>query len=372
MLDSLFGIRLILLIGPTIPLPPSADVMNALSRVEVTNDSSTADGFQLTFACGRSGLADYDLIQDGTFDPMTRVIVGVIFGVLPEVLIDGVITHSQFNPGTAPGQATLTVTGKDLTAAMDLEEKNKSYENQPDFVIVTTVLASYAKYGITPMPTPTADVPIMLERIPRQQETDLKFIQRLAQRNGFVFYLEPLTIGVNMAYWGPEKRVGLPQPALSVNLGASTNVKSLSFANDALAATGTRGVIVEPFTKIRIPIPALPSLKIPPLVSTPATPYRTTLQRDSANQNPATAATRMLAAATNTPDSATADGEADGVRYGTALRARKLVGVRGVGLTHGGFWYVRRVTHAIGRGDYSQRFSLSREGTGTLTPVLRP
>ena len=372
MLDSLFGIRLVLLVGPTVPLPPSSDVMNQLSRVEVTNDSSTGDGFQLSFVCGRSSLADYDLIQSGTFDPMTRVIIGVVFGVLPEVLIDGVVTHSQFNPGNVPGQATFTVTGKDLTTTMDLEEKNASYENQPDFVIVTSVLANYARYGIAPMPTPTTDVPIMIERIPRQQETDLKFIQRLATRNGFVFYLEPVTFGVSTAYWGPENRLGLPQPALTIDQGSSTNVKSINFANDALAATGTRGVFVEPFTKMAIPIPQLPSLKVPPLVSSPATPLRTTLQRDTANQNPATAATRMLAAATNTTDPATAEGEVDGVRYGNALRARKLVGVRGAGLTHDGFWYVKRVTHAIARGEYTERFSLSREGTGTLTPVVRP
>ena len=74
----------------------------------------------------------------------------------------------------------------------------------------------------------------------------------------------------------------------------------------------------------------------------------------------------------STTDPATAEGEVDGVRYGNALRARKLVGVRGAGLTHDGFWYVKRVTHAIARGEYTQRFSLSREGTGTLTPVVRP
>jgi hypothetical protein len=372
MLDNLLGIRLVLLLGPTLPLPASGDLMNALSHVEVTNDASTGDGFQLTFTCGRSGPGDYDLIQSNSLAPMTRVIIGVLFGVIPEVLIDGVISHSQFNPGTTPGEATLTITGKDLTAAMDLEDKNESYENQSDFIIVSSVVARYAQYGLTPLPTLTSDVPILTERIPRQQETDLKFIQRLASRNGFVFYLEPVTFGVSTAYWGPENRLGLPQPALSVDQGSSTNVKSLTFAHDALAVTGTRGVIVEPFTKMSIPIPSLPSLKIPPLVSSPATAYRTALQRDTANQNPATAATRMLAAATNTPDAATADGEVDGVRYGNALRARKLVGVRGAGLTHDGFWYVRRVTHSIARGEYSQKFSLSREGTGTLTPVVRP
>lgn len=372
MLESAFGIRLVLLVGSTVPLPASASIMNALSRVEVTNDSGAGDGFQLTLSCGRSALGDYDLLQSNTFAPMTRIVVGVVFGVMPEVLIDGVVTHAQFNPGSVPGQATLTVTGKDLTAVMDLEEHNKSFENQPDFIIVASVLSSYARYGVIPIPTPTTDVPIMTDRIPRQQETDLRFLQRLAQRNGFVFYIEPVTFGVNNGFWGPQNRIGLPQPALTVDMGASTNVKSISFANDALAAVGTSGVFVEPFTKMSIPIPALPSLKVPPLAASPAQPYRTTLQRDTANKGPATAATQMLAAATNAPDTATADGEVDGARYGTALRARRLVGLRGVGLTHDGFWYVRRVTHSISRGAYGQRFTLSREGSGTLTPMVRP
>jgi hypothetical protein len=48
------------------------------------------------------------------------------------------------------------------------------------------------------------------------------------------------------------------------------------------------------------------------------------------------------------------------------------VGVRGVGTTYDGFYFVRRVTHAIKQGEYSQRFSLSRDGTGALLPVVRP
>jgi hypothetical protein len=375
MLENVLGIRLVLLAGPSVPLPAPYELMTALTRLEVTNDSAQGDGFQLTVTLARSGVADYDLLQGGTLAPMTRVVVGVMFGVVPEVLIDGVITHTQFNPGSAPGEATLTVTGRDLTTLMDLEEKNASYENQPDFLIVTGVLAGYARYGIVPQPTPTTDVPIMLQRIPRQQETDLQLIRRLAQGNGFVFYLEPVTFGVSTAYWGPENRLGLPQPALSVNLGSASNVKSLDFANDALAVVGTRGVFVEPTTKTSIPIPALPSLKVPPLAAMPATPYRTALQRDTAKENSATAAISALASTMNSPDPATANGELDSVRYGTALRARKLVGVRGAGQTHDGLWYVRRVTHTIMLGanaQYSQRFSLSREGTGALTPVVRP
>jgi hypothetical protein len=311
------------------------------------------------------------VIKRGTFDPMTRVIIAVVFGVVPEVLIDGIVTHSQLNPGNGPGQATFTVTGKDLTTAMNLKDKSAEYPNQPDFVIVTKVLKNYAKYGITPLPRPTTDVPLMIHRITEQTETDLEFIQKLARRNGFVFYLEPVTIGVNKAHWGPENRLGLPQRALSVGQGSISNVETINFTDDALAVAGIEGVIVEPISKMRIPIPALPSLRMPPLAARPARPYRTTLQRDTANQRPATAATRMLAAATNTPDAATATGTLNSVRYGHALRARKLAGVSGAGLAHDGFWYVQSVTHTISRGNYTQAFELSREGTGTLTPVVR-
>jgi len=60
----------------------------------------------------------------------------------------------------------------------------------------------------------------------------------------------------------------------------------------------------------------------------------------------------------------TGNGEVDAVRYGSILRARRLVGVRGVGFSYNGLYYVRRVTHNIEPGKYTQSFTLSREGTG--------
>lgn len=371
-LTSTLGIRLVLLIGKTVPLPASYDVMQALTKVEVTNDAQAGDGFQMTFTLAKNPGMDYSLLTNGTVAQFNRVIIGVLLGAMPQVLIDGIITHHQLAPNPQPGMSTLTVTGKDVSVMLDLKEKNESFENQPDFVIVLRVLAQYAQYGLIPQTTPTADVPLMIQRIPRQHETDLKLIQRLAQQNGYVFYVEPLTFGVNTAYFGPENRLSIPQPALSFNMGSWTNVKTLSFANDGMAPVGTQGKFVEPFTKMAIPIPALPSLKIPPLALAPASAQRTTLTRETANENPARAATNALAAATNVPDAVTGSGELETVRYGSVLRARKLVGVRGVGFNYNGNYFVKRVTHVIERGNYTQSFQLSREGTGSLLPVVRP
>jgi hypothetical protein len=372
MLTSILGIRLVLLVGPTVPLPASYDMMEAISNVEVTNDADQGDGFQITFSLSRDNPSDYDLLQSGRLDPLNRVIIGVVMGAAPEVLIDGIITHHQFAPSDQPGMSTLTVTGKDVSIMLDLEEKNESYPNQPDFLIVTQLIGKYAQFGLVPQATPTTDIPIMLQRIPRQQETDLKFIRRMADRNGYVFYIEPLTIGSNKAFWGPENRLSVPQSALTLSMGQATNVKSLHFSQDALAPVSAEASSFEPISKTIIPIPALPSLRLPPLVPNPTKVVRKRLMRNTANQNPAQAATTAIAVPTLAPESVKGEGELDCVRYGKILRARKLVGVRGVGFTYDGLYFVRRVTHSISVGQYNQKFTITREGTGSLTPVLIP
>ena len=68
----------------------------------------------------------------------------------------------------------------------------------------------------------------------------------------------------------------------------------------------------------------------------------------------------------------TAQGELDALRYGGLLKPRGVVGLRGAGLTFDGFYYVKSVSHSISKGQYKQRFSLAREGTIALAPVVIP
>ncbi len=370
-LTSALGIRQILWMGAAVPTPAPYEVLQSLVSVEVTNDNENGDGFQLVLALTKDRSLDYALLSHPALKPGTRVVIGVVLGILPEVLIDGVITHHQVKVGGgASGQ--LTVTGKDITSQMDLEEKNQGFDNQPDSVIAARVIGGYAQYGLVPTVTPTTDVPLQVDRVPSQQETDLAFLRRTAERNGFVFYVEPVTFGVNKGYWGPENRLGLPQPALTQDMGAATNLRSLDFSHDALLPSAPSGVIVEPFLKLSIPIPPLPSLRIPPLASSPAPALRRSIVRDVANQNPLQAATSLVAAATNTGNAISGEGEVDTVKYGHVLRARRLVGVRGAGLSYDGLYTVESVTHRLSRGDYVQSFRIAREGTGTTLPAVLP
>src|SRR5712675_392484 len=97
-LTSQLGIRLVLWMGETIPTPAPSDALNGLTRAEINNDVETGDGFQLTFAIAKGTLQNYTLLTSGAVDTFNRVIIGVVLGIVPEVLIDGVITNHQLSP----------------------------------------------------------------------------------------------------------------------------------------------------------------------------------------------------------------------------------------------------------------------------------
>lgn len=361
------GVRLQLLIGPNVPTPAPYSVMEALVRLDVRNRDRERDGFQITLTLGKEPDGDYGLVREGVLDPPNRVIIIAIFGVLPQVLIDGIITNHQLAPDRGPGGSTLVVTGEDISQKLDQEEKKRPHPNQSDSAIVTRILGEYARFGVAPSVTPTTDVPIEIDRVPSQRETDLAYVQQLALRNSFVFYIEPTAPFVNTAYWGPENRRDV-QSALTFDMGSDTDLEQLSFGFNALGPTAPKVTIVEPFTRRTIEI-SVPGLLNPALSSQPASPLRTTLSEDTANLNPIQAALRALSDSSQSADAATGQGVLNTALYGRALRPRRLVCVRGAGRTHNGLYYVEEVNHRIERGSYKQDFRLKREGRGAVSPV---
>jgi hypothetical protein len=69
-----------------------------------------------------------------------------------------------------------------------------------------------------------------------------------------------------------------------------------------------------------------------------------------------------MARAARFADAVSATGSLDVARYGHILKARGLVGLRGVGTAFDGLYYVKSVTHSIRRGEYTQNFTLTRNG----------
>jgi hypothetical protein len=375
------SLQLTLLIGPSVAVPAPPMLIEALDHVEVTQTDEGRSGFQITFTAGRggiSGMMDYPLLSLPLLRPFNRVILILTFNAVPRVLMDGFITHQQLVPSNEPGASTLTITGEDVSVMMDLEEKSVEHPAQDETLIALKIIATYAQYGLVPVVIPPVaiDVPIPIERTPVQQGTDLAYLTRLAERNAYVFYVVPGPVPfVNTAYWGPPKRVGVPQRALSINIGPDTNVDSLSFRNNALQPTLVAGQIRDRLTNQTMPVQTFASTRTP-LAMQPAwlvnQPNVRSTQLRHSGLTAIQAFARAQAITDASSDAVTAEGEMDGVRYGGILQAGGMVGVRGAGLTNDGFYYVKRVKHTLSKETYTQSFTLTRDGTGSLSPVVVP
>jgi hypothetical protein len=370
------GIHLTLMIGPALPLPVPKSVMDALLSVQVTSGKDKS-GFQISFAVSKGSDLLTTLLPAGYFDPITtRVIIVVTLGGFPHVLMDGVVTRHELTPSSEPAQSTLTLTGEDLSVLMDIVEIPTPFPQMDDTLQAYAVLAPYLAFGVVPIVIPAfiPDIQLVTHGMDSQTGTHLKHLKKLANTNGFVFYVEPGPLpGQSIAYMGPNIRIPVPQPALSINMDAHTNVESLTFSLDGLAKETMVVVVYDPITgKIPIPLP-IPSVSIfqPPLGARPTPPSKLTFSRDNGGKSIAHTLKSVLGQLLKgSANAITATGSLDVLRYGHVLRSRMLVGVRGAGIAYDGLYYVDSVTHKIKRGEFKQSFQLSRDGLISLTPTV--
>lgn len=367
------SINLTLLIGQNTPKPAPGWLVESVNTIEIIQNVTGRSVFQITFAAGRSSndQGNEQLLSSKLIDAFNRVIVSVTINAIPRVLIDGIITRQEFSPSNQPGESLLTITGEDVSVMMDLEEKSIEHPGLAEQDIVSQIISSYSRYGLVPqvINPPVLDRPTTNERTPVQQGTDLEYIQYLAERYAYLFYIIPgPTSGTNTAYWGPPQLNAAPQRALTVNMGSFTNVDTINLQMNALAPATVTGSVQDRKTNQiqsaqannsnRLNLSAQPALQNQSFI-------RQTQFRETARLQ-LQAGSRAQAMLNRSIDRViTVNGEVDTLRYGDILTFGKVVELRGVGYSYDGRYYVNSVTHVFQGGEYKQRFSLTREGLGT-------
>lgn len=365
-------VRVQLFLGPAVPVPAPKFVLDALTGLKVESGTGEPQsGFELTFAIERDSPVQAFFPVNV---PVFRCVIAVTVRGVPEVLIDGVVTHQDLSG--SPPQAVLSVKGKDLTAVMNLVPLDgMAYPATTPALRALVALAKYAGLGCVPLVIPSLleDVPLPQDRIPVHRGTDYTYLTALAEEVGHVFYVEPGPVpGASRAYWGPQIRVGVPQPALNLGLdGAHDNVTSLSFSFDKERKEVPLVSVQEPVSKapVTLPIPDVTPLN-PPLGLVPPLPPKTHRMRDTAHLSPLRAVMKGIGYAASHSDAVFGSGTLDVATYGHVLRPRRLVGVRGAGAAFDGLYYVTRVAHQLERGSYTQQFSLARGGVLSTVPVV--
>jgi hypothetical protein len=362
------AIELTLWIGPVVPIRVSKSVIDALESVKVITKATGRSGFELNFTIDvNSPLQTLFLIGGGAVPPLVRIVIAVTVNGTVSVLMDGVMTDHHVGTDVQNGRTTLTIVGEDLTRVMDyFDMSGLPFPAMPAEAQVALALVKYALLGVIPMIIPSVliDIPIPIDRIPRQKGTDLKHIKRLADAVGYVFYLDPgPEPGMSVAYWGPQIKLGAAQPALAIDADAYSNVEHLQFTFKNDRKTLPIVIIQEQTTKIPIPIAVGNITPLnPPLGIVQPIPTGIDLTVGAAKWSAMRAALIAMARASKSADTVSARGSLNVLRYGQVLKARKLVGLRGAGTAFDGLYYVNSITHNIKRGEYKQDFELTRNG----------
>jgi hypothetical protein len=365
------AVTLALFIGPAVPLPAPRVVIDALTDVTVSAGDADGDGFELRLGLGRNdaALQTHFLLAGGQVPPLIRVVIAVTVRGVQQVLMDGVVTQAQIAPDTGGRATQLVVKGRDLSHVMDSVDLSGlfAYPAMPLEARVGLILGKYMVLGVRPavIPTPTIDVNNPLERIEQHWGTDLAYLRELAGMAGYTFYVEPgPTVGASVGYWGPMLRVGPPQRALNVDMDAETNVRDISCTFDSDTASMPIVSIENPITRTpAIPVPlGLTNPLDPPLAAIPPIPKDFPIVADSAFKGFPRALMAAWADQAAGNRSVTAQGSLDVLRYGQALQPRRMVGLRGVGAAFDGLYFIQQVTSSMRRGEFTQSFTLVRNG----------
>ena len=213
---------------------------------------------------------------------------------------------------------------------LDLEERNEPHTNQPDFGDRRRDPgAATRSSGSIPAVTPTARTCRSSPTDPAPARDRPRVRPPAAERNGFVFYIEPVTFGVNKAYWGPVIRAASRSRRSRWTWARRPTSTSLVVrARRAGAGRPSRAAFVEPFTRSRSRSRRCRASDPAARTGAGARAPQDDPARDRRNENPRARRSRSAPPPTSSPDAVPARASSTPCATAGAARAR-LVGVRG-------------------------------------------
>jgi phage protein D len=319
-----------------------------------------ADVFALRVAVVARADGSWSQVDDDRFAVWRRVTVEAGYPDATETIIDGYVTQVElFLSGQQPPY--LEVSGMDATALMDLEEKQAAWPDKKDHEIAQAIFGSY---GLSHEVEDTVERHGEAVSTVLQTETDIRFLRRLAARNGFECHVK----GATGFFRGPNLQEP-PQRTLALSSGTDANLVQLQVRVDGAPATAPEIRRVDPVEKQEetrrltdTPRRKLGSQTLAALRG--GLPDGRQLLRNQVPASPTEMESRLRGAYEPASRFLTLEGEVDSRAYGAALRAGRLVTVKGVGQHYSGLWYVSRVRHAFTADGYTQRFEAYRNGLG--------
>ena len=335
---------------PAMPVPGSVQVIEALDQpttYRLRYEFSSADG-------------DFPLLLDGHLEPESELAVMVMVDMVPQFLVSGPVIGQQIRIVNGGTGSALEVVGADRSAAMDREDKARVWNNVTDSLAVMAVLA---EYQLVPDVSMTSTLHTEFTHSLVQRESDLRFVRRLARRNGFWFWITSLAPAVNVGHFKRFSPGGAPEAALAIN-AAETNIDEVSIDWDSERPTSAplkqislsdKSVIDGTVT--RSPLTGLASQGLADIAASPRS-ARIAVPVDDAGDLTARAEALLIDHGWFVRARVTARLST----LKTLVRAHTMVSLNGVGSRHSGTYVVSRVVHDIDPADHVMTIDLIRNG----------
>ena len=337
------------------------DLRDDLAEIEIEEHVDSADVFRVRLSSAVRADGTWRHLDDGDLAIWNRLAIRAGYPGSNDTLIDGYITHVHIAlSGSGADESYLELTGSDASAVMDLADRQVAWANKKDSDIAQAIFASYG------LAWEVEDTEFLRgERIATtlQSETDIRFLRRLAARNGFECFVQG-----NRGYFRTANLQDAPQNTLTVPVG---NLTALRFELDGTPPSRLEIRRLDPFDKreqrallTQLPERQLARRSLDDLRGDTRVGRRVLRHRPTVSSQELRA--RLRAGYAGAAGFVVASGEIDGRSYGAVLRARRLVGIDGAGPTHSGNYYVTRVRHRLTGDAYVQSFEARRNAVGLL------
>ena len=158
------------------------------TQVQVIEHVRRMTTFRLRFSLDIDGDNDLGLLKDDRLAPGSQIGIVVPDGSAQALLVNGPVFGHQVHLDHGAGNAFVDVLGADVSLAMDRESRAKIWAGQLDSEAASAIIAT-GDYRLTPDVEDTSarhdeDAHALVQR-----STDWAFVQRLARRNGFFFWV---------------------------------------------------------------------------------------------------------------------------------------------------------------------------------------
>src|SRR2546425_4875069 len=191
---------------------PDAELGGA-TFVEVHERAGLPTTFRLRY---EADIAQSDLPQlvDARTGPGSILSVLVPVGGANECLVKGPVHGQHIHLEHGGNGSYFEVRGADRSSEMDREAQSVIWDQVTDSDVVSTIVAGYS---FTPDVDTTAASHAEDRHTLVQRESDLRFVQRLARRNGFLFWISADSSGVETAHFKRPPVGGSPAATLIIN-----------------------------------------------------------------------------------------------------------------------------------------------------------